>query len=115
MDARSAATASDQLRVLVLTDVRSGTLAPGAALPPVRRLAEQLGLAPNTVAKVYRELERDGVLVTRGRGGTSVAPTGDGPQRQAQVAALEYARRVRELGLGDDAALATIAEALRAV
>lgn len=39
-----------------------GTLQPGEKLPPVRTLASQLGVNPNTVSKAYQMLERDGVV-----------------------------------------------------
>ncbi|MER5258746.1 MULTISPECIES: aminotransferase class I/II-fold pyridoxal phosphate-dependent enzyme [unclassified Streptomyces] len=53
--------------------VAEGGLAPGDALPPVRRLADDLGISAGTVATAYKELRQRGIVVTRGRGGTMVA------------------------------------------
>jgi GntR family transcriptional regulator len=53
--------------------VSSGRLAPGEQLPPVRKLAEQLVVNPNTVARAYRELENDGVVTCRRGAGVFVA------------------------------------------
>ena len=54
--------------------VSEGILQPGDRLPPVRRLAEELILAPNTVAAAYRRLGERGIVVGRGRNGTFIAP-----------------------------------------
>ncbi|UQI44760.1 GntR family transcriptional regulator [Streptomyces sp. HU2014] len=53
--------------------VAEGALPPGSALPPVRVLAERLGVSPGTVAATYKELRGRGIVLTRGRGGTVVA------------------------------------------
>ncbi|MBX3440652.1 MAG: GntR family transcriptional regulator [Planctomycetaceae bacterium] len=51
----------------------SGRLTSGEQLPPVRKLAEQLLVNPNTIARAYRELETAGVLTTRRGSGVFVA------------------------------------------
>ena len=51
----------------------SGRLCAGDQLPPVRKLAEQLLVNPNTVARAYRELESDGVVASRRGAGVFVA------------------------------------------
>lgn len=53
--------------------VSSGRLAPDEQLPPVRKLAEQLVVNPNTVARAYRELESEGVVTCRRGAGVFVA------------------------------------------
>lgn len=53
--------------------VASGRLEEGQQLPPVRKLAEQLTINPNTVARAYRELEASGVVVTRRGAGVFVS------------------------------------------
>jgi DNA-binding transcriptional MocR family regulator len=54
--------------------VTHGTLAPGDSLPPVRQLAGELGVSPNTVAAAYRQLRDRGLIETAGRNGTRVRP-----------------------------------------
>ncbi|NHC44534.1 GntR family transcriptional regulator [Motilibacter aurantiacus] len=101
----------EQLRAQLAGQVRTGQLAAGTRLPTVRRLADDLGLAPNTVARAYRELEQEGLVQTRGRNGTVVAAQ-DEQHRAAQEAAEAFARRARALGLPSTEALALVRAAL---
>ncbi|KOG91389.1 GntR family transcriptional regulator [Streptomyces varsoviensis] len=104
----------EQLRAQIAGQARSGALPTGYKLPTVRGLAEDLGLAANTVAKAYRALEADGVIETRGRNGTFVAAAGDSAEKEAATAAEAYAQRVHRLGLDERAARAAVHDALRA-
>ncbi|WP_342454502.1 GntR family transcriptional regulator [Ornithinimicrobium cryptoxanthini] len=106
-----------QLRVQITDQVARGVLVPGDRLPTVRQLAGDLGIAPNTVARAYRELEGDGVLEGRGRAGTFVrAAVADGRATSAgasaRAAAQRYAELTRSLGLPPDEALAVVRQAL---
>ncbi|MFC7742715.1 GntR family transcriptional regulator [Nocardiopsis composta] len=74
VDPRSPVPPYEQIRTRLLELVRTGALAPGTRLPPIRQLAGDLGVAPNTVARAYRELEAAGVLSSRRRHGTTVTP-----------------------------------------
>lgn len=114
IDAGSSTAPYEQLRAQISEQARSGRLPVGYKLPTVRGLAEELGLAANTVAKAYRVLEADGVIETRGRGGTFVAPAADAAARQAASAAAAYAAEARRLGLTRTDALAAVTDALRA-
>lgn len=68
--------------------VASGRLAPGEELPPIRVLAEQLVVNPNTVARAYRELEVAGVVTKRRTAGTYVSEAGSPLARQEQMKIL---------------------------
>ena len=68
-------------------------------MPTVRELAGKLGLAVNTVARAYRELESAGVLETRGRFGTFVARV-DPADTAMATAAHAFAVTARQLGVG---------------
>jgi GntR family transcriptional regulator len=63
--------------------VASGRLAPGDEIPPMRALAEELVVNPNTIARAYLELERAGIVTKRHGMGTYIAETGRPlPQRE---------------------------------
>lgn len=75
----------EQVRLAAAT----GKLAPGDALPSVRALAERLVVNPNTIAKAYGELSRDGVIETRQGKGAVIAELRDvytGAERQRRLA-----------------------------
>lgn len=89
----------EQLRRLLFEQIASGRLPAGAKLPTVRALALQVGLAANTVARCYRELEQAGVVETRGRNGTVVAWTRDAAEAELQRSAAALVERAEALGV----------------
>jgi DNA-binding transcriptional regulator YhcF (GntR family) len=102
----------EQLRLQLAEQTRSGELVAGTRLPTVRKLAQDLGIAPNTVARAYRELEADHFIETRGRNGSFVSAQGDPAEKQAQEAARAYADRIQKLGIPRATALAYVTGAL---
>lgn len=86
----------------------------------MRGLAEELGLAPNTVAKAYRALEAAELVEGRGRHGTFVRGKLPGRAAGAEArladAARTYADRATRLGFDTDATIeAAISAAKRAL
>lgn len=110
VDPRAARPPFDQLRTQIIGGVRNGRLAAGARLPTVRELAARLGLAVNTVARAYRELEAAGILETRGRFGTFVARR-DPADVSMAAAARAYVDTARGLGIDRAEALRYVKEA----
>jgi DNA-binding transcriptional regulator YhcF (GntR family) len=103
----------EQLRAQLARQIVDRSLAVGTRLPTVRRLAADLGLAVNTVARSYRELEEAGLVETRGRAGTFVSAAGERSRERAREAAQRYAATVRGLGLDPAEALHIVDAALR--
>jgi DNA-binding transcriptional regulator YhcF (GntR family) len=102
----------EQVRTQIAAAVASGQLSAGTKLPTVRRLAADLGLAPNTVARAYKELEADAVIATHGRRGTFVrSEVVDQPSAHsgaadlARASAADYVRTLRRLGLSSQEAV----------
>jgi DNA-binding transcriptional regulator YhcF (GntR family) len=102
----------EQIRLRIAELAAAGALPAGTKLPPVRTLAATLGLAANTVARAYRELETAGLVETRGRLGTVVTARAAGTSVQAQTAAAAYATTTRALGVPPETALALVRAAL---
>jgi DNA-binding transcriptional regulator YhcF (GntR family) len=107
----------EQLRAQLAVMVSVGHLEPGTRLPTVRELASELALAPGTIARAFRELERDGVIEGRGRRGTFVVdePPDSEPvqerRRRLDAAATTFAFAARQLGSSADAALDAVRRA----
>ena len=68
--------------------VAAGRLAPGEEVPPIRVLAEQLVVNPNTVAKAYHELEREGLVTKRHGSGTYISDNGSPLARRERMKIL---------------------------
>ena len=68
--------------------VGSGRLAPGEELPPIRVLAEQLVVNPNTVARAYAELEHAGIVTKRHGAGTYISENGSPLKRSVRQQVL---------------------------
>jgi GntR family transcriptional regulator len=78
-----------QIEMQIKQAVAAGALKPADVLPAVRKLAGDLSINPNTVARAYQNLERDGVITTVPGGGSYVA---DGSPRLLKT---EKLRRLR--------------------
>lgn len=103
----------EQLRAQVAALVTAGLLADGERLPTVRALANDLGIAPGTVARAYRELEAAGLVTTRRRVGTVVtAPAPSRARSGAADAAVAYVETARAAGLTDEEVQDLVASAL---
>jgi DNA-binding transcriptional regulator YhcF (GntR family) len=112
VDSTSTVAPYEQVRSQLAAQISDGQLVPGTRLPTVRALAEDLRLAPNTVARAYRELEAAGLVETRGRAGTVVSAAGDASRAHLVVAAHTYAALAREFGIPADEASRIVTEAL---
>lgn len=100
----------EQLRLRIIQLADDGTLPAGAKLPAVRSLATQLGVAPHTVARAYKELELAGVVATHGRNGTLISAR-DSRRVALSEAAARYAATAREQGVSFAEAVQLLAAA----
>ena len=102
----------EQVRAGIAAAAAAGDLPAGHRLPPVRQLAADLGLAANTVARAYRELEQAGLVETRGRNGTVITARAARTPAEAQRLAAGYAERTAALGVPPQQALDLVRAAL---
>ncbi len=87
--------------------IETGAIRPGDQLPGIRALAEMLVMNPNTVAKVYRELEHEGVIDLRHGMGAFVTDKGHGRSRANKVQAAQplvkgLVAKLRKQGLSEE-------------
>jgi GntR family transcriptional regulator len=85
----------EQIVRQVQAGITAGLLQPGDALPTVRQLANDLELNRNTVARAYKLLEDQGVILTAGRKGTFVRD--DAAREVGRFKSDQAGRQVREL------------------
>lgn len=95
-----------QLKKRLTYLITTGAYAYGEKLPTVRELSSGLGVAYNTVSKVYRDLERDGLIRTKQGSGTFSTYRKDeqAPYPDAAVEALAagLVEKAREIGMTED-------------
>lgn len=109
----------EQIRVQIARMVGGGVLQTGARLPTIQQLANDLAVAPGTVARAYKELERDGIVVSKRRKGTMVSDT---PPKvstreiraELDAAAERFALEIRQLGADHEDALGRVRRLLSA-
>lgn len=118
----SIATGSSQPIYRQITDqvcmaIASGQIAPGDALPSIRAVAERLVVNPNTVARAYNELIRDGRLVSQPGKGLTVAPrrqmlSEEERHRRLNLALEAFAREVAFLDFSTQTILTQLSQKL---
>jgi len=96
-----------QLMQQVKHAVETGALKPGDQLPGIRPLAEELVINSNTIAKVYRELEHEGVVELRQGSGAFVSQNARARRlaetfRAGRSLMVSTVERLRERGVSED-------------
>ena len=91
----------DQIRQQITRFVELGILQPNEQLPSVRQLAQDNGINPNTVAKAYQELEKEGIIYTLPKKGAYVA---DNPQKNLydQQQLIKVVQQLKDGGVTKD-------------
>jgi GntR family transcriptional regulator len=116
VDGESPVPPYEQIRGQIVTMSTSGVLPADTRLPSIRQLAADLAVAPGTVARAYRELEVERVIVTKGRHGTFVVgpPELSRRERDRRLAseAVKYAQTADQLGATSAETLSALRRAL---
>lgn len=117
IDPKSAIPVYQQLKKQIQRNIVAGGLAEGDRLPSIRQMASELRINPNTVARSYRELESEGLVVSRKGSGVFVS-TGDMDLQKNRILlfnemADEFLTRAAGLGLGGREILELLSGRLR--
>ena len=109
----------EQIRAQVAEMASADVIPDGQRLPTIRQLAGDLGVADGTVARAYRELEREGWIRTRGRHGSFASRPSSAPPMDRdgalRDAATAFAAKVAQTGSDPQRALRLAREALRSL
>lgn len=100
-----------QVRDQIVDLIQLGQFGPlplGSRLPAIRQLAKDLGLAPGTVARAYKELEADGTLKTARRHGTIVAAVPSAQTSPLDRLASDYISTAQSLGISREDAVEAV-------
>jgi GntR family transcriptional regulator len=108
-----------QIMDSVCRAIADGALEPGDPLPSVRALAERLVINPNTVARAYSELQREGIVDSQRGRGFSVAErrpvlSAEERRRRLDLALETFVSEIRLLNISPSEALDTLAEKMAA-
>ncbi|HTD33269.1 MAG TPA: GntR family transcriptional regulator [Candidatus Elarobacter sp.] len=113
VDPHGGAPLYQQLTEQIKRAIAIGALTPGERLPTVKGLALDLKLNPNTVARVYRDLEREGVIATAPGRGSFVSQ--NGALGDARRMALDVAGRQIESAIREARSLGVTHEEVRGI
>lgn len=117
LDARSGVATYLQIVQQVKEALRLGLLDVGDQLPTVREVVADLAINPNTVAKAYRDLERDGLVVARPGRGTFIRSTLAAPSlehhEKLRRELEQWLAQARAAGLDEESVRALISTTLR--
>lgn len=103
----------EQIKQQVITAISDRSAFVDEKLPAIRALATDLGLAVNTVARSYRELEEEGFVVTRGRSGTRISPDAVPHKIALAQLASEFVSRAGDLGVSVQDAIDAVESAFQ--
>ena len=103
-----------QVKMMIKRDIVTGELQPGAKMPSVRDMALQFTINPNTVSRVYRELEQEGICYTKRGMGTFVTEETEKVEKLREEMARElmsqFLNGMNQLGISREEAILMIKE-----